>query len=85
MNKDKIDWCYLSDNPNAMELIGKNIKVRDSEICYSYLSKNPSIFTYDYSSMEKRCNIYREQLIANCFHPRNLDKFGSWGFDDMVL
>jgi len=26
-----------------------------------------------------------EELIANRFHPRNFDKFVSWGFEDFEL
>jgi len=32
--------------------------------------------------MTERCDIYKEELIANRFHPMNLPKFKDWGFDD---
>ena len=46
---------------------------------------NSSIFEYDYEEMKKRMNIVAEELIANRFHPRNFDKFVSWGFEDFEL
>ena len=35
-NKDKIDWSYLSDNPNAIDLLENNI----DKIDWVYLSRN---------------------------------------------
>jgi hypothetical protein len=77
-NLDKIDWDWLSENPNAIHLLEKNL----DQIYWDRLSANPSIFEYDYKSMTVRCDIYKEELIANRFHPKNLSKFKDWGFDD---
>ena len=74
-NFDKIDWGWLSRNPNAIHLLERNL----DKINWKWLSKNPSIFEYDYESMTERCNIYKEELIANRFHPTNLSKFMDWG------
>ena len=35
--------------------------------------------------MKERINIFAEELIAHRFHPRNFDKFVSWGFDEFEL
>jgi hypothetical protein len=37
-NKDKIDWDYLSRNPNAIELLKEN----QNKIDWDYLSRNPN-------------------------------------------
>ena len=31
--------------------------------------------------MRIRCNIYKESLMANRFHPNNFNKFSNWGYD----
>ena len=72
---DNIDWVCLSSNPNALHLLEKNL----DKIHYGYLSKNPSIFKYDYKSITERCDIYKEELIANRLHPKNFHKFMDWG------
>jgi hypothetical protein len=46
---------------------------------------NPSIFEYDYEAMRLRMKPVAEELMANRFHPRNFDKFVSWGFDEFNL
>ena len=71
----------LSKNPNAIHLLEKN----RNTILISWLSINPSIFEYDYQTMKQRCLVYAEELIANRFHPKNFDKFVSWGFEDMCF
>lgn len=77
---DKLDWCYLSDNENAMDLLEQHIETKTDLISWEYLSKNPNIFRYDYGSMQARCDLYREELMAHCFQPNNFGKFASWGF-----
>ena len=39
-NPTKIDWNYLSLNPNAIELLRKN----PNKIFWLWLSSNPNIF-----------------------------------------
>ena len=62
---NKIDWDELSENPNAIHLLEKNI----DKIYWHSLSNNPSIFKLDYEVLEKRCNIYKEELIKKAMHP----------------
>jgi ribosomal protein L24E len=77
-NPDKINWNNLSRNPNAIHLLEQN----PEKIDWIILSFNPSIFEYDYDAMRLRMKPLAEELIANRFHPRNFDKFISWGFDE---
>lgn len=37
-NIDKIDWCLLSTNPNAVDLLKKNYR----KIKWVWLSRNPN-------------------------------------------
>ena len=78
-NPDRINWVYLSQNPNAMALIEAN----QDKINWYWLSSNTSIFQYDYDAMRERCSVFKEDLIKDRFHPRNLiaGKFKDWGID----
>jgi len=74
-NPLQIDWTRLSRNPNAIALLKEN----PDKIDWSMLSKNPSIFTYDYDKMYTNMLLFKEDLMKERFHPRNLRKFSSWG------
>ena len=78
-NQDKIDWFWLSGNQCAIHLLEAN----QDKIDFRLLSKNPAIFQYDYDAMEKKCMLFKEDLIKYRFHPRNLiaGKFKDWGID----
>ena len=78
-NPDKINWIYLSQNPNAMSLIEAN----QDKIYWCSLSRNPAIFQYDYDALRERCGVFKEDLVKDRFHPRNLiaGKFKDWGID----
>ena len=54
-------------------------------ICAFGLLQNPAIFEYDYEAMRNRMKLIEEELVANRFHPKNMDKFVSWGFEDFDL
>ena len=77
-NIDKIDWFRISLNPNAIHLLEQNM----DKIVWSYLSRNPSIFEYDWVAMRNRMDLFKEELVAKQFHPKNIDKFVSWGFEE---
>ena len=101
IDKDKIDWRYLSYNPNteAVALLKENpnkiywaglssnsnteaiqmLKENPDKIDWKYFSKNPNIFTYDYEKMYTNMLLFKEDLMKERFHPRNLRKFGLWG------
>ena len=80
--KDKIDWCYLSENPNAIHLLERNI----DKINWFLLSSNPNIFEIeiDYEHLKKRMWHFGfgSDLMENRFDPKNINKFCDWGFDD---
>jgi len=94
-NPERIDWDVLSLNPSAIQLLEANphlinwhqlsqnpaaihlLEQHQDKIEFYVLSKNTSIFTYDYSKMSRP---FTEELMANRFHPNNLDKFEDWGF-----
>ena len=78
-NSDKINWTCLSANPAAIHLLEAN----PDKIDWWALSRNPAIFQYDYDAMRDKCGIFKEDLIKDRFHPRNLiaGKFKDWGID----
>ena len=76
-NQDKIDWYWFSENPCAIELL----KLNQDKIDWQDLSETPNIFTYNYDIMRENCLLFKEDLMKNRFHPRNLYKFSSWGFN----
>jgi hypothetical protein len=77
---NKINWYYLSENPNAIELLKEN----KNKIDWHFFSKNPNIFTYNYKKMKenmKNSGIV-EELMAFIFHTRNMNKWIDWGFEE---
>ena len=73
---NKINWCYLSTNTNAISLLEKNI----NKIDWHHLSMNPAIFELDYAKMSERMNIVKEELMMKIFHPSNWMKFKDLGY-----
>jgi len=45
------------------------------------LSTNPRIFNYNYKQMKQNCMLFKEDLMKNRFHPRNIPKFKDWKID----
>jgi hypothetical protein len=87
-NARECDFWGLFTNPNAIHLICEimqrekiNRGGMESEAMIP-ISSNPSIFTYDYDKMRARCLIFKEDIIKNRFHPKNIHKFTSWGYED---
>jgi hypothetical protein len=76
-NPEKIVWHWLSMNPAAIHLLEQN----PEKIKWSSLSMNSSIFVYDYHEMKEFKKTYHEEMIKTMFHPKNMNKFDSWGFD----
>ena len=61
-------------------------EANQDKIHWSLLSRTPDIFKYDYQAIQERCMLFKEDLIKDRFHPRNLisGKFKDWktdGFD----
>ena len=78
-NPDKIEWNVLSDNPNAIDLL----KANPDKINWHSLSKNASIFydTYQPVAKEYFRKEITEELMMRMFHPKNINKFSTWGFE----
>ncbi len=78
-NQDKINWWNLSINQSegAMQLLEKN----QDKINWKSFSLNSHIFKYDYKTMQQNCMLFKEELMKNMFHPRNIPKFKDWGVD----
>ena len=75
---DKVNWEWLSENPNAIHLLEQNT----DKVDWDTLSKNPSIFTYDYEAMKETRDPITSELMAERFHPKHIDQFEDWGFED---
>ena len=81
IDMEKINWEWLSSNPapGAINLLEANQEKNH----WNMLSRNPSIFEYDYKAMKDR--MYNsglfEDLMKNRFHPRNVLKFEEWGHE----
>jgi hypothetical protein len=59
---------YLGWNLNLVDYLEDNIDL----INWKYISINPEIFEIDYEKIKKRNNIFKEELIQKCFHPKRL-------------
>ena len=82
-NLDKVDWYMLSINPNAIHIIENNL----DRVDWDELSSNPNIFEYDYKEIKNTLydsKGFVEELMANRFHPSNMDQWHGWGFDDII-
>ena len=73
---DKIEWYWLSRNPNAIHLLEQNL----DKIDWKALSFNPGIFEYDYEAMKKTRDPIKNELMIERFHPKHIHQFSSWGF-----
>ena len=77
-NMDKINWIVLSRNPNAIKLLEKNV----DKINWECLIRNPSIFGYNYNKIRHYYRDINLGIIQERFHPRNLNKFKTWGIEE---
>ena len=58
-----------------IQLLSEN----QEKIVWKGLSENHHIFTYNYDKMRTNMLLFKEDLMKERFHPRNLRKFSSWG------
>ena len=68
-NPYKINWSALCKNPNAISLLKANQDKIDWNVI---VSKNPSIFAYDYEMMRKTKADLNEEAIAKALHPKRI-------------
>jgi hypothetical protein len=75
-------WTALTcnENPDAIHLLEKH----PENINLFYIGENPNIFVDEYhvACKEYFKNHVTEELTKVVFHPTNIDKFQSWGWDD---
>ena len=79
-NQDRIHWGWLCGNKNNR--IIKLLEQNQNKIEWIIMSGNPNIFTYDYCRMKKIRSKLTKELMETMFHPRNIRKWKSWGFDE---
>ena len=80
ININRLNNNNLSLNKNAIELLKEN----KDKIVWWIFSQNPNIFTYDYKLMKenmKKSGIV-EELMSVIFHPKNMNKWINWGFEE---
>jgi hypothetical protein len=76
-NIDKINWFKFCNNKNAAEILEQ---YPDKIQCYSFVDYDnfsiySSIFEIDYDAIEKRCYIYKEELMQVALHPSRIEKY----------
>ena len=88
LNPENIDWCWLSrnSNPDALALMQEHFinakeSAKDDNIEWCWLSANPNIFTYNYEAMKQSHMDLKQELMETMFHPKNIPKFSSWGYN----
>ena len=69
---EKIDWKKLSKNPNpdVLPLLEEN----QEKIDWEYFSSNPNMFSYDYSFLKNRAEVFKEELVAIAMHPKRITR-----------
>ena len=76
-----INWAWLPFNPKAIHILEKYPYMVD----YFGLSHNPAIFELSYNFtrgfLDKRCNIYKEELIQKTMCPSKFVKYGEEGYE----
>jgi hypothetical protein len=79
-NQTKINWSILSINSSAISLLFRN----KDKIDYEMLSKNPSIFTYDYEKMKNSNTNLKEEIIAAALNPKRIFRMiAEYGEDEI--
>jgi len=89
-NFKKISWHNLWKNINAIKIYEKypdkdinncicNVTIYLSNIDYKNLSFDMPIFELDYETIEKRCNIYKEELMQVALHPSRIERYIQMG------
>jgi hypothetical protein len=76
-NLEKINWVWLSKNPNAIPILERN----PDKIDWYYLSINPNITTYDYEAMKENHRDLKEELIQCAWHPSRIAAWLEAGID----
>jgi hypothetical protein len=80
-NIDKINWYSLSNNINGIKILEK---YPERITCYKFLdynklSVNSCIFELNYDCIQKKCSIYKEELLAVALHPSRIEAYLNQG------
>jgi hypothetical protein len=71
---DKVNWLYLSENPNAIHILEQNLE----KIDWARLSLNPNAITLlcslDYHKMFLDRKDICEELVEVVFHPKRIQR-----------
>ena len=85
-NPEKMDWTMFSINTNSIPAIKKaidKIPFISRKIDWEMLSLSASILTYDYEKIRAHCLIFKDELIASFYAPKNLHRITmNPGFDE---
>jgi len=68
----------LIEEPRLVAEIKWFFKKNKDKIRWDVLNLNPRIFKYNYKQMKQNCMLFKEDLMKNRFHPRNIPKFKDW-------
>jgi hypothetical protein len=83
-NLDKVNWCYLSGNPNAISILEKNM----DKVYWNGLSYNPNaihlLFSLDKNKMLENMKEFCEELVEKVFNPRRAQRMADLFELDMV-
>lgn len=76
-NIEKIYWYGLSTNLNGFKILEK---YPEKIACYLFVdyenfSVNLPIFEIDYEAIQKKCSIYKEELMEVALHPSRIKKY----------
>jgi hypothetical protein len=69
---ERDNWynTYLSNNPNAIELLTAN----QDKIDWNLLSHNPNIYTLDYEQIALNFQSFREEIIERALDPDRIHR-----------
>ena len=77
-NIHRISWGHLTKNPNAIQIYEDYPEKMWDYLChmnYENFSVTAPLFELDYDAIEKRCSIYKEELIAIALHPSRIEEY----------
>ena len=78
-NWEKVDKMFFCTNPNVLPLLEKYPeKIR----WWIYFGWNLNIYEPDYENIQKRMNIFKEELLTAAFHPNRVAKMIEYAKDD---
>jgi len=80
-NKEKIDWYNLCNNVSGYLILEKYPEkiMTYSFFDYDYLSVSVPIFELDYDVINKRCSIYKDELLAVALQPWRIEEYINQG------